>query len=78
MPDYPQTLYVRNGLTIRQLKALLATYPDVNAFDGEEREVWITTDEGLSSMCVEAGTLNMRTDNGVTSADLLLTPSNYI
>ena len=61
-----------NGITVKQLKLLLRDWPEVNEYTGEDCEVWIETEENLSSPATEAMPLNKRVDDGVLSADLIL------
>ncbi len=62
-----------SGLTVPQLKQLLATWPDTDA-NGDPCEVWVTTVDGLSSLVTEVCPLNKRLCGGHPSADLLLSP----
>jgi hypothetical protein len=61
-----------NGLTVRELKQLIRDWPEVDEYTGEDREVWLGTGEGYSSPARSVWELNVREDNGVRSADILL------
>ena len=56
-----------NGLTVTELKTIVADWPEVDHL-GEPTEVWIETGKSLTSWAVEVGTLNYREG----SADLLI------
>ncbi len=58
------------GMTVKQLKELVATWPDTND-EGEFCEVWIGTRDGLSSPAVSVWPLNKRGE----AADFLIEPS---
>jgi hypothetical protein len=58
-----------NGLTVKQLKDLLAGWPDETE-SGEPTEVWIGSESGSSNQVRVIWPLNL--SNG--SADLLLAP----
>lgn len=49
----------KNGLTVRELKAIIREWPETKA-DGELAEVWIETGWGKSSIVVETKPLNVR------------------
>lgn len=51
-----------NGLTVRELKALIADWPETDHM-GEDSEVWVETSEGLSNVVKKVWPLN--------SADIL-------
>jgi len=59
---------ITNGLTVRQLKEYIKDWPETYA-NGEETEVWVEIDSGLSNQVKEVWPLNVR-DNGV--ADIML------
>lgn len=50
-------LLFKNGLTVAELKAIVANLPDTDAF-GQPAEIWVETEDGLSSPVVEVATLN--------------------
>ncbi len=59
------------GVTVAQLKAHIADWPEVDAA-GNPTEVWISTGEGTSSPCVAVDPLNIRkTEGGDATSDLL-------
>lgn len=64
-----------NGMTVAELKSLIADWPDKNE-DGEDNEVWLETGRNASSPCVSVWPLNLRKNrNGSEYADFLLAPS---
>ena len=66
-----QNAEFKNGMTVKQLKELLSSWPDEK--DDEPTEVWIGLPGGVSSPVMSAWPLNSRTeDDGSKSADLLL------
>ncbi len=61
-----------DGLTVRDLKALIADWPEETE-DGSLTEVWIGQPGSTSRQAFEAWPLNMRrTEEGNVYADLLL------
>ena len=68
-----ESIDVESGcLTVAQLKALIADWPDEDAM-GEPTQVWISTGWCLSSPVIEAGPLNLRVkDDGTRTADIIL------
>lgn len=46
-----------NGLTVRELKALIADWPEVDD-EGNEAEVWIEDECGLSNIVKQVWPLN--------------------
>lgn len=46
-----------NGLTVKELKALISDWPELDAM-GELSEVWIATGQNLSSPVIEVSQLN--------------------
>ena len=61
-----------NGMTVRELKAMIKGWPEINQ-DGEECEVWVQTGRGISSPVTIAGPLNLREDeSGNRTADFIL------
>jgi hypothetical protein len=61
-----------NGLTVRELKQLIKDWPEVDERTGEARKVWVDIGEEVSSPARSVWELNVREDNGVRSADILL------
>lgn len=68
-----------NGITIRELKAILGEWSEYNTneesmFCGDECEVWIENEDGISSPLISINILNKRLDavNKIYS-DVLLT-----
>jgi hypothetical protein len=61
-----------NGLTVRELKKCIKNWPEVNMETGEDCEVWISTEENVSSPAKAIVPLNLRFDNNTSSADILL------
>jgi hypothetical protein len=60
------------GMTVKELKALIKDWPEVN-HEGEPTEVWIETGRCLTSPVVVAMALNYRVmDDGTKTADLVL------
>jgi hypothetical protein len=57
-----------NGMTIRELKDLVKDLPETNPSTGENFEVWMEVEEGLTSPVVAAWTLN--------KGDILLSPES--
>lgn len=47
-----------NGLTISELKQIVADMPDIQTWSGDPYEVWIDTGNGLSSVCTVVSDLN--------------------
>lgn len=45
------------GLTVKQLKEFIKDWPEIND-SGEVNEIWVGTDAGLSSPCIEIVKLN--------------------
>lgn len=61
-----------NGLTVAELKAILAGWPDTHE-DGTPCEVWLSDGNDLTNQAREVWPLSMRqTSDGRHSADLLL------
>ena len=61
-----------NGMTVRELKAMIKDWPEINQY-GEDCEVWIETGRNLSSPATTAGPLNLRENGGGNvSADFIL------
>lgn len=60
------------GLTVKELKDIIKEWPEKNEYTGEDCEVWIGTNGGLSNIVTEVCPLNMRINNNIVSADLLL------
>lgn len=62
-----------NGMTVRELKALVADWPEEDQ-DGEPTTVWLKTAPTLSSVVTSATSLNLRqSEDGKSSwSDLLL------
>ena len=56
------------GLTVKELKELIADWPETVAESGEPTEVWLEHDDGTTSQVRSVWTLNLRTE----SADILL------
>ncbi len=52
--------HFHNGLTVRELKALIKDWPEEDIF-GNESEVWIETEEGVSNIVKSVYPFN-RTD----------------
>lgn len=73
MSTAPTQFEYTAGMTVADLKELLANWPETNE-DGSPCEVWLCGAEGLSNQAVRAGPLNLRRWNGGEnwSADLLL------
>lgn len=46
-----------NGLTVRELKALIADWPEIDD-EGNEAEVWIEDDSSLSNIVKKVWPLN--------------------
>jgi len=62
-----------NGMTVKELKNLIATWPEVNEDTGEDCEVWLENVDGCSNIITEVWPLNMRElDDGTMVADILL------
>lgn len=59
------------GMTVSELKRIINEWPETNNY-GDPTEVWIETGFQLSSPCVSLDPLNLRVENGVEWADLLL------
>lgn len=53
--------YYENGITVKELKKILADIPDVG-LDGEDTEVWISTGVMTSSPAHSVCKLNYRQD----------------
>lgn len=66
-----------NGMTVRDLKALIKDWPEINSFTDEETEVWITTGIGLSSQVANVAILNKRSNEGDESADILFESGEF-
>ncbi len=62
------------GMTVAELKAILADWPERDA-NGDPTRVWLTTGPGLSAVAASACPLNAREDGGARWADLLLSPA---
>ena len=60
-----------NGLTVKELKAAIADWPEVYA-DGSSCEVWITTGPCQSSPVVLIAPLNVRPNGTGESSDMIL------
>lgn len=60
-----------NGMTVADLKALIAGWPETTA-SGELCEVFIETQNGLSNPVLAVWPLNARKDDNCESADILL------
>lgn len=56
-----------NGITLQQLKTWLKSFPEKDKF-GENREVWVETGKGTSSVVKRIWPLNVRD----SSADILI------
>jgi DNA-binding transcriptional MerR regulator len=72
--DNSERLYIRkfeNGLTVKELKELIKDWPETDEH-GEDCEVWIETGSNLSSPVTIVSPLNMRNENGIVSADIIL------
>lgn len=62
----------RSGLTVAELKRLLADWPEQNEH-GEPTEVWVSNAAGSSNQVREIWPLRMQTkEDGSRTADLLL------
>jgi len=62
-----------NGMTVRELKKVIEFWPEVNQYTGEECEVWIETGRNLGSQVRKVWPLNERENDGLISADIILT-----
>lgn len=61
-----------NGMTVAELKAILAEWPDTRP-DGTPCEVWLGDRRNLSNQVKELSPLNAQRDKGGTmTADLIL------
>jgi hypothetical protein len=72
--DNSERLSIRkfeNGLTVRELKELINDWPETDKY-GEDCEVWIETGKNLSSQVTLVSPLNMRNENGIVCADIIL------
>lgn len=62
-----------NGMTVKELKALIKDWPEVNEYTGEDCEVWVETGVNKSSPVTLVMPLNKRTDDdGNESADICM------
>lgn len=60
-----------NGLTVAELKRLIADWPETNE-DGDPTEVWISRNEFESNPVYEVSPLNVKVhDDGEKSFDIL-------
>jgi hypothetical protein len=60
------------GMTVKQLKTLLLTWPDEND-NGDPTEVWIGSPDGTSNQAKSVWPLDIREQsNGTKCADLLI------
>ena len=51
-------LEFKNGLTVKELKAIIKDWPEVNECTNEDCEVWIETGQNSSSIVKTVSTLN--------------------
>ena len=58
------------GMTVKELKAALADWPDEGGFG--DTEVWIDCGDGTSSVVIGIEILNYRGKEGAYHADMLL------
>jgi len=65
--------YNINGITVKELKAVLKEWPENNIY-GEDCEVWVLTGGCLSSPVKQIIPLNKRMSKDEVTADILLTP----
>lgn len=57
-----------NGITVKELKKIIANWPDVRA-DGTPTEVWLGDSDGCSNRVIEISTLDEDCDG---RADILI------
>lgn len=65
----PEARTFPKGLTVPELRALLARWPDCDAY-GEPNEVFVETGLGVSSQVTAIWPLNRREENGKQWADM--------
>ena len=67
LQDFP------NGLTVRELKKIVADWPEENVL-GDLTTVWVDNSEGLSSEVRSVWPLNVRDKDEAISADIMFSP----
>lgn len=70
MPNPVQKHHFPDGMSVRQLKALIKDWPDLNEYTGEENEVWLHNN-GFSNQVKTVMPLNFREHEGRISADII-------
>jgi hypothetical protein len=62
----------KNGMTVKELREIVSSWPLYDAHTGEESTVWVSLEVGSSDQVKGVCPLNYRVNDGHISADLLL------